>query len=204
MGLDKLKVNALSTPKRHWLLPLVYISVAVLIMFAGEAGKELLRYDRVWLGQGEAWRLVSAHVAHLGWSHLALNSIGFLLVWLLVGGTYTIRDWISIILVSMLSMDIGFWVFNSELYWYVGMSGLLHGLLAAGIAARIRNMDAETLILLLLLVSKIGWEQWSGPIPGSESTSGGPVVVDAHFYGAVGGLLGACLVWIRVRSSASI
>jgi rhomboid family GlyGly-CTERM serine protease len=101
-------------------------------------------------------------------------------------------------------MDIGFWFLKPELYWYVGMSGLLHGLLAAGIVTRLRKIDAETAILLLLLVAKISWEQFSGPVPGSESTSGGPVVVDAHLYGAVGGILGAMLARIRVEPPASI
>ena len=204
MGLDKLKVNAPVTPDLNWLLPAVYISVAVLIMLTGEAGREFLRYDRVWLGQGEAWRLISAHAAHLGWSHLALNSAALVLVWVLVGPANTMANWLLITLVTMLSIDIGFWFLNPELYWYVGMSGVLHGLLLAGIVSRWRNPDAETLVLLILLAAKIGWEQWNGPVPGSAATSGGPVIVDAHLYGALGGLLGAFLVQIRVKSPASI
>ena len=53
-------------------------------------------------------------------------------------------------------------------------------------------------------VVKIGWEQWHGPVPGSETTSGGPVVVDAHLYGAVGGAMAALLMRIRVKSAAPI
>jgi rhomboid family GlyGly-CTERM serine protease len=204
MGLHKLKVNAALTPATTWLFPVVYISLSVLIMMAGDIGKEALRYDRVWIGQGENWRLISGHLAHLGWSHLALNSVGLLLVWFLVGGAYTLRSRVFIVGVTLATMDIGFWFLNPELYWYVGMSGLLHGLLAAGIIARIQSIDAETTVLLLLLIAKIGWEQFSGPVPGSESTSGGPVVVDAHLYGALGGALGGFLATIRVKSSGSI
>jgi rhomboid family GlyGly-CTERM serine protease len=204
MGLHKLKVNAAITSGKAWLFPAIYISLCVLVMVTGEAGKEVLRYDRVWIGQGETWRLISGHFAHLGWSHLVLNSIGMLLVWFLVGGVYTLRTWVLIAGVTIATMDIGFWFFNPELYWYVGMSGLLHGLLVAGIATRLKNIDTETVILLLLVIAKISWEQFSGPVPGSESTSGGPVVVDAHLYGALGGALGAFLTRIRVKSSAAI
>ena len=204
MGLDKLKVNASTTPKTNWLFPVIYISLSILVMLAGDLGKEALRYDRVWIGQGETWRLISGHFAHLGWSHLALNSVGMLLVWFLIGGSYTHRSWALIVGITLATMDAGFWFLNPELYWYVGMSGLLHGLLAAGIVARWKNFDAETAILLLLLVAKISWEQFSGPVPGSESTSGGPVVVDAHLYGALGGVLGAVLARIRVKSPAPI
>jgi rhomboid family GlyGly-CTERM serine protease len=204
MGLDKLKVNDASTPKMNWLFPVLYISLSILVMLTGDPGKEALRYDRVWIGQGESWRLISGHFAHLGWSHLALNSAGLLLVWFLVGNAYTLRTWALIGGIALATMDAGFWFLNPELYWYVGMSGLLHGLLAAGVVARWKNIDTETVILLLLLVAKISWEQFSGPVPGSESTSGGPVVVDAHLYGALGGVLGALLALIRVKSPASI
>ena len=204
MGLHKLKVNTTTTPAMTWLFPVVYIAISIVIMMTGEIGKEALRYDRVWIGQGEAWRFVSGHFAHLGWSHLALNSAGLVLVWYLIGGAYTLRTWLLIVGVTLATMDLGFWFLNPELYWYVGMSGLLHGLLAAGVVTRLRNIDAETVILLLLLIAKISWEQFSGPVPGSESTSGGPVVVDAHLYGALGGILGALLVRIRVGAPASI
>jgi rhomboid family GlyGly-CTERM serine protease len=204
MGLHKLKVSTATTPAMSWLFPVVYISISILVMMTGDLGKEVLRYDRVWIGQGEAWRLISGHFAHLGWSHLALNSAGLLLVWFLIGGAYTLRTWVLIVGVTMATMDIGFWFLNPELYWYVGMSGLLHGLLAAGIVTRLRSIDAETAILLLLLIAKIAWEQFSGPVPGSESTSGGPVVVDAHLYGALGGILGALLAGIRVEPPAPI
>jgi len=204
MGLHKLKVNAAATPAMTWLFPVIYISLSILVMSIGDMGKEALRYDRVWIGQGEVWRLLSGHFAHLGWSHLALNSVGLLLVWFLIGGAYTLRSWALIVGVTLATMDAGFWFLNPELYWYVGMSGLLHGLLAAGIVTRLKDIDAETAILLLLLIAKISWEQWSGPVPGSESTSGGPVIVDAHLYGALGGVLGAFLARIRVESPASI
>ena len=204
MGLHKLKVNAAATPAMTWLFPVIYISLSILVMMTGDLGKEALRYDRVWIGQGEAWRLISGHFTHLGWSHLALNSVGLLLVWYLVGKAYTLRSWAMVIGMTLATMDAGFWLLNPELYWYVGMSGLLHGLLAAGIVARWNSIDAETVILILLIIAKIAWEQFSGPVPGSESTSGGPVVVDAHLYGALGGVLGGFLVRIRVKSPASI
>ena len=204
MGLYKPKGNTAITPATAWLFPIVYIAISAIIMLSGEFGKEALRYDRVWIGQGETWRLISGHFAHLSWSHLALNSAGLLLVWFLVGGAYSLRVWITITGVTLATMDIGFWFLNPELYWYVGMSGLLHGLLVAGIVARLCTIDAETAILLLLVAGKITWEQFSGPVPGSEATSGGPVIVDAHLYGALGGALGAILARIRVKRAAPI
>jgi rhomboid family GlyGly-CTERM serine protease len=198
MGLDKSKVA--------WMIPGVMVLSSVLIGFGGDFAREALRYDRVWLGQGELWRMVSGHFAHLSWSHLLLNSAGLALVWFLVGGTYSASSWLLIVVCSLVTIDLAFWFLNPELYWYVGMSGLLHGLLMAAIVGRWRwrPLDPETLVLLLLVVAKISWEQLAGPVPGSEATAGGPVVVNAHLYGAVGGILGALLIKIRVRTPAAI
>ncbi len=199
MGLRDLNQNRKYSQHLMWLIPAIFIGLSILIMLLGEAAKLGLRYDRVWIGQGEAWRLVSGHFAHLSWSHLVLNSAGLLLVWFLVGNRYTIRSWAVLIVITLAIMDIAFWTLNPELYWYVGMSGMLHGLLAAGIVARMPGLDAESAVLLLLMLAKIGYEQFGGPVPGSEITSGGPVVVDAHLYGALGGAFGAILLRVAAR-----
>jgi len=204
MGLSKLGENTHKSTMVLWLLPLGFVAVSVVIMAFGESGQELLRYDRVWIGQGESWRFVSGHFAHLSWSHLALNSAGLVLVWFLIGRNYDLMSWLLVIVTILAVMDLAFWLLSPELYWYVGMSGMLHGLLSAGIVARMPRLDAESAILLALLVAKISWEQYSGPVPGSEITSGGPVVVDAHLYGALGGALGGLLARIRVRPHAAI
>ena len=204
MGLRELKANADKLTATLWLIPAAIIGISILILLAGEAGRELLRYDRVWIGQGESWRFLSGHLTHLGGSHLALNAAGLLLVWFLVGRVYGLRTWLLIIGITLLVMGLGFWFLMPELYWYVGMSGLLHGLLAAGIIPKLRQIDAETIVLIVLLLAKIGWEQVNGPVPGSESTSGGPVIVNSHLYGLIGGVLGALLAKIRVKPSTPI
>ena len=202
MGLHKLEDMALRLS--NWWLPLALIALAILAELAGDAGREWLRYDRVWVAQGESWRFVSAHLVHLGWTHLLLNALGLLLVWYLVGGNLNARRWLATTLVIIVCIDAGFWWLNPELLWYVGLSGLLHGMLVAGLLVKLPAISAETTVLGVLLILKLGWEQLGGPLPGSEMTSGGTVVVDSHLYGALGGAVGAFLTIIRVRPRPSI
>lgn len=204
MGLDKPNAVPERGAETRWTIPASMLIVSLLIALAGDLGREWLRYDRVWIAQGEVWRFASAHFAHLSGSHLALNGAGLLLVWFLVGASYSLRHWLLVIAVIVTSMDLAFWTLNPELHWYVGMSGMLHGLLTGGIVARIRLLEPETLVLTALITLKIGWEQFAGPVPGSVMTSGGPVVVDAHLYGALGGILGALVARIRVRPDPAI
>ncbi len=205
MGLDKLDRNPEAAPGAgRWLLPVLVLLIAVLLALGGEMTRQWLRFDRVEIDAGELWRLVTGHFVHLGWSHLALNGAGLVLVWYLVGDAFDRLRWFLIGVFTVIIMDIGLWIFDPMLMWYVGLSGLLHGILAAGLMEKLRKPDREALILMLLLLAKLAWEQFSGPLPGSESTAGGTVVVDSHLFGALGGVVAAILLRIRVRHTASI
>ncbi len=205
MGLYELKRNGGETPgPGRWLLPGAMLLVAVFLLFGGELAREWLRFDRQGIRSGEVWRLLTGHFVHLGGPHLALNAAGLALVWYLVGDAYDVRRWALVCLLSVLTMDIGLWVFDPDLQWYVGLSGLLHGILAAGLIVALEKPDIETLALLLLLIGKLAWEQFGGPLPGSEATAGGRVVVDSHLFGAIGGAVAATWLRIRVRNATPI
>ena len=203
MGLHKVK-HAIAERRSTWGFVVILIVIATALMFTGAAGMELLRFDRSGIAGGELWRLLTGHLTHLGWSHLALNGAGLILVWYLVGTAYSAVRWLLIAAIAIATIDVCFWFLNPDLAWYVGLSGLLHALLVAGILARSDEINAETVILGVMVVAKLAWEQIQGPLPGSEMSSGGPVIVDAHLYGAAGGVLGALLNRIRVRPRASL
>ena len=202
MGLDKLHKAA--QRHHHWYAALVIAIVAAMLQQGGDALRELLAYDRDALGAGELWRLLSGHFVHLGWSHLFLNLAGLSLVMWLVGYAFDVLRWVLITALSIAAIDAGLWFLDTQLDWYVGLSGLLHGLLAAGLFVGLARRDREALILAIFVLAKLGWEQLVGPLPGSESTSGGAVIVNAHLYGAAGGALGALLCWRSARPAASI
>ena len=195
MGLRKDVWNhRLLTILSAWLIPVAVIGISGLFALGGDEVRDWLRFDRGLIDAGQYWRLVSGHFVHLGVSHFLLNSCGLLLVWYLVGQHLSAANWLFIAAASILVMDIGFWLFEPQLYWYVGLSGLLHGILAAGIVAALRHDRTMALILATLVIVKLAYEQLLGPLPGSEASSGGSVVVVAHLYGAIGGVVAAVVL----------
>ncbi len=183
-----------------WVLP-----GTLLIITAGLQGFELslvLRYERSLIAQGELWRLLSGQFMHLGWSHWLLNNIGLLLLWGLFGSQQTTKQWLLHIGVCIAVVAIGLYVFSPAVSWYVGMSGFLHGLFVAGLLADKQLPRPIVWLTLLGFAAKLFWEQWQGPLPGSEASSGGNVVVDAHLYGAIGGLLSTLGLWLWARLQA--
>ena len=149
---------------------------------------------------GEIWRLISGHFVHLGWKHLAMNIAGLILIWLLFGRLLSNRNWAALIMVNALFISIGFLVLNKDLNWYVGLSGVLHGMFVCGAIASIVSGYRAEIALLLAVVAKLIWEQLQGAVPGSASFAGGDVVVDAHLYGAI---IGAVCAIFMARNKAS-
>ena len=190
--------------QRCWIAAAVLAALAIVLESGGDGFRSVLAWDRAAIGTGELWRLVSGHLVHLGWSHLVLNLAGLALILWVVGGAYACWRWLLIAVISLVAIDLGFWWLDPSLEWYVGLSGLLHGLLAAGLLRGAIARDPEALVLAALVLAKLAWEQFAGPLPGSAETAGGNVIVNAHLYGAVGGLLGALLVGRRVAPPAPI
>jgi rhomboid family GlyGly-CTERM serine protease len=152
----------------------------------GQAARETMSYQRAALSDGQWWRLLSAHFVHLDLEHAVLNSLGVVLMWALFARDYEARGWLAIYLVACVAVSTGLWFFSPEVTWYVGASGALHGVMTAGTLAHLRRGDLDGWILGIFIVVKLAYEQFAGALPfaGSPDT-----VVDAHLYGAIGGVV---------------
>jgi len=170
-------------------LPLILCIIVLLIQLGGDTASQWLRYDRDGILNGEVWRIITGHLVHLGWPHLLMNIIGLLLIWLLFGHLIKRNSWFLILTANTILTSAGMLLFNPELKWYVGLSGVLHGMFVAGAVISIKAGYRAELLLLVLLTAKLAWEQVVGPLPGSAEFAGGNVIVDAHLYGAISGLI---------------
>lgn len=171
----------------------------IVILTLGEEGRVLLRYDRQGIQEGQFWRLATAHLAHLGISHGLMNLLALAVLAGLFGDLLPARSWLLGSAGSALAIDIGLWWFEPQVRWYVGLSGVLHGLIVLGAVAMWLNHERLGLGLLLGVVAKLSWEQSVGPLPFTESAAGGPVLVASHLYGAGAGLLVALPGILRAK-----
>jgi len=148
----------------------------------------VFRFDRQLIEQWQVWRVISGHLTHLNWSHLLLNMAGLLIVALFFSQYRSDRYWIGALLFISLLCSVGLMVDN-QLERYVGFSGVLHGLFIIGARWEMQRYKTSGVVLMLIIVGKLIWEQMFGALPGSESMVGGRVAINAHLYGAIGGAI---------------
>lgn len=180
-------------------IPAALVLALVVFHLAGAGAIDSLRYDRDAVLAGEAWRLVTGHLVHADAIHLGWNLLGVVIVGFLFADDYSLREWLSILLVSTVVTNLGFLLLEPQLEWYVGFSGVLHGLMAAGLVAWLRtSRDPVTWLVTALFAGKLAWEHYAGALPFTAGSLSVSVVHEAHTYGAVGGVLAA--LWLARRS----
>ena len=184
----------MSPTARLWSAVTALLLLAAILQISGLA--PMLRYSRDAIAAGELWRLITAHLVHLGAAHFALNAMGTVLAAALVGAQLRPLAWGWVWLACALSVSGGLWWLQPEIGWYVGMSGVLHGLIVAGAVTGLGDYRERLFAaaVLVAIAAKLGWEQWSGAMPGTAALAGGSVITEAHLYGAVGGLLAGSVI----------
>lgn len=141
------------------------------------------------LDQMEYWRWLTANLVHFGWAHTIMNISGFLLVsWALFYLVSCLRFCCLFIFCS-LTVGIGM-TLVSDIGYYAGLSGVIHGFLIAGCFYAIDQPYWKRILVLLITIGKIIQEQLPG-YQANELQSLLPVAVavDAHLLGAIGGFM---------------
>lgn len=165
---------------------IVLAAVCLLTPFFGEPGRLLLRFDRTGLQSWQLWRLLTAHLVHLSWGHALMNVAALALIGEIFRRQMSEADWAVAALVSALGVSLGLYL-ATPVDWYVGLSGVLHGFLVYGAIRMIRQGIRFGWLIVVVVAGKVVVEQTVGPVPYTAAVAGGPVVVDAHQYGAIAG-----------------
>lgn len=167
----------------------ILLSLAVPAILLSGVEPAVWRYDRELIASGQWWRFFSGQFTHLGTTHLWLNLGAWLMMWIYARGALNPALWFGAITLCLLSTALGLWFLSPEVDWYVGLSGMLHGLMIVIACALWRHRDPTAALCLAAVALKLLWEHVHGPTPGTSDLAGGPVLVVAHAYGAAGGAL---------------
>lgn len=151
--------------------------------------QSLFSFDRAKIFEGEYWRLITGHFLHTNFYHYLMNIIGLVLLYMLHGEYAKPLLFICITMLLCLATSICILWFSSDIHWYVGLSGILHGIFAWGVIIDIKLGRKSGYLLLLGLMIKLIDEQFFSSSTFLSNLIEANVAVDAHLYGAIAGLM---------------
>lgn len=198
-----------------WTLPIALTLTILIISSFGETGREALQYIATSHGSSDSvfsYRWISAHFTHLGWKHAGLNLVGLISIWFIYGKVLKPKYWLVFIVTCAFGISLGLSVFSSNVTYYVGLSGVLHGMLALPITfvllgafsdayyRRAKFQRWDDIYVALALWGKIAYELIIGSVPITSTIAGGAVIVETHLYGACIGTVFAFLLYAECQT----
>ncbi|MGN0920904.1 MAG: rhombosortase [Cellvibrio sp.] len=187
------------------LLIAIALSVLSAIFFAlGDFAIAHLALEPNTVLKGEWWRLMTAHWLHFTFYHFGINVIAFVAITALFLTQESARRFTASLAIMCVLLGLALALLNPEYSPYVGLSGLLHGILVQGIITTRDYSRSIKGIALLLVGVKLGYEQspWYSA-EDLEIAVGAQIAVDAHLYGAILGLSLGTLAYVIGRSQNS-
>lgn len=188
-----MKLSSLPLASQHSLIIILIALIAILAFILerviGIAFTDFFVYQKQLISQGEIWRLFTGHFLHTNNYHLLLNLAALIMLWLLHGRFYSKSNYTALFLLTALITSLGLYYFSPDLQQYVGLSGVLHGVFVFGALMDIRAKDKTGYLLFIGVWGKIAHEQIYGASADVSALIAANVAIDAHLWGALGGLL---------------
>jgi len=179
----------ISFKKQHSLIVSIITVLAILAFVFDAQVTDFLVYQHQLIGQGEVWRGLTGHFLHTNGIHLLLNLAALILLWALHGHFYNLVNYSLLFITSAIICSVGLYFFSPQISQYVGLSGVIHGIFVFGAVMDIYNKDKTGYLLFIGVWLKVGHEQLYGAGDHVSTLIDATVAVDAHLWGAVGGLL---------------
>jgi len=198
----KFSFSSFPTSFQQVSLPAIVIFTSLVAFIFDANLSDFFVYQRSLVTQGEVWRVLTGHLFHTNGFHFLLNGAAVFMLWALHGHFYTIKNYLLVFIISALVCSIGIHWFSPSHEEYVGLSGILHGLFIWGAIEDIKAKERTGYLLFLGVILKIAHEQYYGASEDVAELIGANVAINAHLWGAIGGVL-AALFLILLKSSGN-
>ncbi|WP_111641141.1 rhombosortase [Marinimicrobium alkaliphilum] len=175
-------------------LTLLFAAVALLLAALPGWSEPALEYNREAIASGQWWRLLTGHFVHYGLYHLGMNVLALIAIGWVLLKELPVKGFVILWLACSVAVSTGLLWRNPEMLYYAGLSGVLHGLLVAGLVFSLPQTPLFNAAALGIAAVKIGREQLPG-FDASHELLPVPVAVDAHLFGALAGLAWG-LAWL--------
>lgn len=182
---------------------MVIATVSLVLTWWQQFAGASIHFDRSRIDQGEWWRFLSAHLVHAGKLHWLANMAAFAAILFIYRDILKFKALAAVCVSLIMGLSIALYFLTPSLIWYLGFSGVLHGLFAFGAVSSLQQKKSGHVIALGFVLFKIVYERWQGS---DRQFMGMPVAVDAHLYGVAIGIILAfipCIIPHKMASNKS-
>lgn len=142
------------------------------------------------VSNGQYWRLLTANFVHFGWAHTLMNVAALILCTLALLSDIPLKKYLLLIIFCSTAVGLCIFLFNPHYQPYAGLSGVIHGLIIAGLLHTRDYGKWVKIAGLLLVAGKLIQEN----LPGYRATElqqliPADVAVESHLYGAIAGVV---------------
>lgn len=175
-------------------LPVSNVARKRAVLLATVAGLLLLQaiHSQVDLGfdRSDWWRVLSGQLVHNNTTHFLTNALALVLLRILYWQDFDLAEFELALVVIAITTGVLVATFSAELDYYVGLSGVLHGLVVAG-AGRLwfSNKGMAVSVIVLLTLKLVAERYLPGYNDGVAGLIGLPVAVQVHGFGALAGVV---------------
>jgi rhomboid family GlyGly-CTERM serine protease len=175
------------SPGGYWLISILF-GVVLMLSALQPLASDWLAFDRAALDGGQVWRIMTAHLVHLSITHTLGNTGGLALLAFIVRCDVAEENLAWLFLWCALVVGSGLYLIAPDLQRYVGLSGVLHGVLLVAPFLTPAYGRVPSLLFAAVIVGKVLWEQT--PFYNDQALMeviGGRVETRAHLLGVVAG-----------------
>ncbi len=169
---------------------LITVLAVSLLSFLLQFWQPQLIYIRDAVAQGEVWRIFTSQLVHTNWPHYLLNISS---VWLFAFLFYTTINFKTFTInLFLLALAVGICLHLREptILWYAGLSGAIYGLYLIGAYSALKSNDYLIGVgTFALIIGKVSYDHWFGPIQDNSALIEARVVTEAHDYGVIAAIV---------------
>ena len=187
----------------RWLYWLALAIICLAIYTIADSTFNQIDYNREMIGNGEYWRLITGNFNHTNAIHLLLNLLALAIIAGLHHSYYNAISFTCLIMYLSISVGAAIYYWSPSTQLYVGLSGVLHGLIMVGAIIDSYKREFTGYLLVLGTLAKVIDEQFSSASTAMSALIQAKVLTDAHLYGLIAGLLIAPIyVYLNKKKSA--
>lgn len=145
---------------RYWVGLVLVLGISCVLQLLPQWHQQLSFHSETVMSQG--WPLITTHFIHLNWTHALFNLAGLTLIVVIWREYWNTRWLVNALLLSSAATSLILWLLPITII-FVGLSGVLHGLLGYCLIKDIKAGKKWMWLILIALIGKVmvellGWQ----------------------------------------------